>query len=206
MDVRQPGERSMSVAEDGPNLEALPARLRDLFLTPSAEWKKIEREPATVRALYVNLIAPLSAIPVVAGLVGSIAFGDVRNGVASPVSAVGSAIGQYALTLAIVYAMGMVTAFLAETFGGRRDQLQALKLIAYSSTPAWLASAFGVFPWGWLLSLFGVYSVFLLYRGLPRLMQNDDERTMAYAATIVVVALVVSILVFALGTCVIGFG
>jgi hypothetical protein len=45
-----------------------------------------------------------------------------------------------------------------------------------------------------------------LYRGLPRLMQNDDERTMAYAATIVVVALVLSILVFALGACVIGFG
>jgi hypothetical protein len=196
----------MSVAEDGPNLEALPARLRDLFLKPSAEWKKIEREPATVRGLYVNLIAPLSAIPVVAGLIAAVAFGDVRSGIASPVSAVGSAIGQYALTLAVVYAMALITAFLAETFGGRRDLLQALKLIAYSSTPAWLAGVFGAFPWGWLLSLLGVYSVFLLYRGLPRVMQNDDERTMAYAATIVVIAVVLFIMAFALAACVVGFG
>ena len=196
----------MSVAEEGPTIQGLPARLRDLFLKPGAEWKQIEREPATIRGLYVNLIAPLAAIPVIAGLIFSFAFGEVRAGVAAPAPAVGSAIGQYILWLVIVYAMALVTSFLSETFGGRKDPLQALKLIAYSLTPVWLASIFGAFPGAWVLSFSGLYGAFLLYRGLPRLMQNDDERTMAFAATLIVMLVVLIILAFMLGACVVGFG
>ncbi len=53
---------------------------------------------------------------------------------------------------------------LAPSFGGRKDEMQALKTVAYAYTAAWLAGGGQILPWvGMLILLAGsLYSIYLL--------------------------------------------
>jgi hypothetical protein len=91
---------------------------------------------------------------------------------------------------------------LAPVFGGKRDLLSALKLIAYSYTPAWLASFLYLAPDFVLFGiLFGFYGVYLLYVGLPILMDsaNDEAVTAGFAVLIAIAAAAVGITSDAIG-------
>jgi uncharacterized protein YqgC (DUF456 family) len=113
---------------------------------------------------------------------------------------------QYVLTLASVYVMALVIDALAEPFGARKDRLQALKVAAYSATAGWLAGIFGLFPPLSLLAILGLYSAFLLYRGLGVVMKAPAEKALGYAASVIVVLLVLAIVFAALNTCAMGVG
>ena len=73
---------------------------------------------------------------------------------------------------------------LATLFGGRMDLVAAFKVAAYSSTPAWLAGVFWIIPVFASLSIVGLYSLYLLYLGLPPLMRVPEGRSMAYTAVV----------------------
>ena len=47
---------------------------------------------------------------------------------------------NYAVSLPMVYVMALIVDALAPSFGGQKDRLQALKVIAYSSTAVWVAA------------------------------------------------------------------
>jgi len=65
----------MSVS-GGPTVSrSLVDRIKGILLSPSAEWRLIEAEPATVRGLYLGYIVPLSAIGPIAGALGLGLFG-----------------------------------------------------------------------------------------------------------------------------------
>ena len=76
---------------------------------------------------------------------------------------------------------------LAPTFAGSRDRRQALKVTAYSFTPAWLSSVLALSPvlptvLQWVALFYGIY---VLYLGLPVLMRSPPERALGYTATVV---------------------
>ena len=52
----------------------------------------------------------------------------------APVTALSSAILQYLLSLASVFVLALIIDALAPTFGGTKNQVQALKVAAYSNT------------------------------------------------------------------------
>src|SRR5690606_7460162 len=83
---------------------------------------------------------------------------------------------------------------LAPTSGGRKDQVQALKAVGYAWTAAWVAGIAVILPWvGWLVALAGgIYSIWLLYLGLPHTMKSAPEKSLAYTAVTVVCALLLS--------------
>ncbi len=196
----------MSVDEPAPAAPGFVQRAQNLILKPTAEWTGIEAEKTSTQALYTGYIMILAAIPVVASLIGAMVFGYGVPGFVtirpSPVSLVIGAVTQYAFTLIGVYLMAIVINMLAETFGGKKDQMQALKVAAYSATAGWLAGIFGIFPPLGILALLGLYSLFLLYRGLPILMKAPTERAMGYTATVVVVLIVLGLVFGMLATCV----
>jgi hypothetical protein len=195
----------MSVVEPGPSAPGLVQRAQNLILKPTAEWTAIEAEKTSVGALYTGYIMILAAIPPIAGLIGGLVFGYGVPGLVtirpSPVSLVVGAIVQYVFTLIGVYVLAFVINMLAETFGGKKDQMQALKVAAYSATAGWLAGIFGIFPPLGILALLGLYSLFLLYRGLPILMKAPMERALGYTATVVIVLIVVGFVFGMLATC-----
>src|SRR3546814_10463800 len=83
---------------------------------------------------------------------------------------------------------------LAPTFGGRKDQLQAVKVIGYAWTAAWVAAIATIVPWlGWLVVLAGgIYSIHLLYLGLPHTMKCPPEQAAAYTVVTAIIAVVLT--------------
>ena len=105
-------------------------------------------------------------------------------------SAITSAIIMYVLSLAGVYVLALIIDALAPTFDGTRNQIQALKLAAYSSTASWVAGIFSLMPGLRALTILGLYSIYLLYLGLPVLMKAPAEKAGAYTAIVIVAAIV----------------
>jgi hypothetical protein len=161
-------------------------RVRGLLLTPRPEWKAIEQESRTASDLFIDYVAILAAIPEVARFFGQSFVGDYAPVVPSLVRM----IVVYLLTFVMVYIIACVIDVLAPRFGGRRNFDQALKLSVYSHTPLWLAGIFLLIPGLNFLLILGVYGLYLLWIGLPLLMQVPDEKALPYAAIVTACALV----------------
>jgi hypothetical protein len=191
----------MSVVEPGPQASKLVERVKSLLLQPSATWDVIEAEPATVGDLYKSYAIPLALIPAVCGLIGSVIFGFGGFGFSykPPIYvAAASAVSGFVISLLGVYVLGLVINALAPTFGGTKNPIQAFKLAVYSYTAAWAAGVFMLLPQLSILSVLGLYSFFLLYKGLPKLMKSPDEKTTPYMVVLVIVGIVISLVASAI--------
>ncbi len=193
----------MSVVEPGSTGAGMVARVKALLMRPSLTWDEIDAEPATVAGLFRGWVLPLAAIPVVAGAVGMLAFG-VSGGFMgfgfswrpSPLWVVGNALLQYGLGIAMVFVMGVVINGLAKTFGAVQDHTQAMKLAAYAPTASWVAGALMLVPQLAIVAVLGaLYSLYLLYVGLPKLMKAPEERALPYFGAVVVVVILASIVI-----------
>jgi len=172
-------------------------RVKAILTSPRSEWPVIAAEPATVAGLYTGYIMWLAAIPAIFGFIKGSLIGHSMFGisVSTPVLAglLGMVLG-YVLGLVVLYVVAMIVNALAPTFGGRKDQVQALKAVGYAWTAAWVAGIAVILPWvGWLVALAGgVYSIWLLYLGLPHTMKSAPEKSLAYTAVTVVCAIVLA--------------
>jgi len=173
---------------------ALMDRVKNILLTPKTEWEVIDAEPATVADLYKGYVIPLAAIGPVAQAIGSSVFGYTVPFIGSyrtpPGAAITGAIVSYVLTLVGVYVLALIIDALAPSFNGTRNQIQALKVAAYSSTASWLAGIFGLIPGLRFLMIVGVYSLYLLYLGLPVVMKSPKEKAMGYTVVVIIAAIV----------------
>lgn len=172
-------------------------RARNILTTPKTEWPVAAAEPATVRGLYLGYIAILAALPAIAGFIRGSLIGTSFLGVTVRSSIGGGLLRMvfgYVLALAVVYLMALIINALAPTFSGRKDMTQALKTVAYAWTASWIAGVGVIVPWlGFLIALAGgIYSIYLLYLGLPHTMQCPAEKSGGYTAVTVIIAIVLS--------------
>ncbi len=162
---------------------SLGARVRGVLLRPASEWDRIALEPATIRSLFTGYAMPLAAIGPVCSAIGSLLFGRLHP---DPVFVLVFAGVSYVLTLAATFLIGLVIEALAPTFGGVKDRVQAMKVAVYGSTASWLARIFGLVPLLALLTILGLYSLYLYYVGLPRVMRTGEDKALGYTALVVV--------------------
>jgi hypothetical protein len=174
------------------------ARIRGILLTPDKEWAVIDAEPATVPSLFQGYILILAAIGPIATFLHGVLFGYGALGFSYHPSFFSSLVGavvSYGLALVGAYVVALVIDFLTPNFGGQKNPVQALKVVAYGSTAAWLAGSFGLIPGLGVLGLLGLYSLFLYYKGLPLLMRVPAEKALPFTAAIVVSAFVVHLVI-----------
>ncbi len=183
------------------------ARVVNIVSRPRQEWPIIAAEPRDVAGLYRGYIAPLVAIPVICRLIGwsligiSVPFvGYYRSPIAS---AVANAIVQYVLSLIGVYVAAVVIAKLAPSFQSTPDTAQALKLVAYSMTPIWIAGVLYLVPaLSPIVILAAIYSVYVCYLGVAPVMGTPADKVVPYlivsAIVLIVVYLVVAMITAAL--------
>lgn len=176
-------------------------RVKRILLSPKTEWSVIDTEPTTPIELYKQYIAPLAAIGPVAQLIGWLVFGVNRY--RPPIlSALVTTIVVYVLTLAGIYVLALIIDALAPTFNGQRNQLQALKVAAYSNTAAWLAGIFGLIPALSPLIIIGsLYSLYLLYLGLPVLMKSPRDKALVYTGVVIIAGIVVFVVIGTMSYC-----
>jgi hypothetical protein len=174
-------------------------RVKRILLSPRTEWVAIETEVTTPAALYTGYVMPLAAIGPVAQVIGYSVFGLTVPFLGTYRVPIGSslttAVVQYILVLVGTYLLGLIIDGLAPTFGAQRNPIQALKVAAYSSTAFWLAGVFALIPGLRALQILGLYSLYLLYLGLPTLMKSPRDKTPAYTVVVIVAAVVVFVVI-----------
>jgi hypothetical protein len=179
-------------------------RARAILLSPAAEWRAIEPESGDTAYLFTNYVGILAAIPPVCEFLRRTLFGWgwPRHGFHHAhhgfFSSLFGAFVHYAAAFVVVYAMAVIIDGLAPTFSAQKNQQNAMKLAAYSMTPAWLSGVFALIPGLGFLRLVGLlYSLYVFWLGLPILMKSPPDQTPSYAATAIVCGIVLSFVVSA---------
>ena len=171
------------------------ARVKEILLTPKPAWSIIETEETNRATLYTQYIMILAAIQAVAGFIGMSLFGASAFGVSVRIPIMTGLVQMvlgYGMTLAMVFVMALIADALAPNFGGQKNPINALKLVAYSSTAAMVGGIFALIPaLGVLILLASLYSLYLLYLGVPTLMKVPQEKVLPYTVVLVVCAIVV---------------
>jgi hypothetical protein len=190
----------MSAIEHARPSRSLFGRARNIVLQPKQEWEVIDLEPTSAGQLYSSYIVPLSAIPVVALLIGMSVIGisaPLVGRIRVPIgTGIGNAVVRYILGLVAVYVLAVIIDALAPTFSGRKDQVQALKVAAYSYTAAWLAGILLIIPaLAPITMLLSLYCLYLLYTGLPAVMHAPREKALGYTIVVIVAAIVLWIVI-----------
>jgi hypothetical protein len=159
-------------------------RVKKILLAPKDEWPRIAGESATVQSLYVGYIVILAAIGPLAML---ISLGIIGLGFG-----LGAALFAYIHSLIAVAIVALIADVLAPTFGGTRDYVAAVKLVAYSFTAAWVAQIALLVPViGFLVVFVGlIYSFYLFYLGVPVLKKSTADKVVPYTILVVISAIV----------------
>ena len=174
-------------------------RAKNIIVSPKTEWPRIDAEPATIGGIYTSYVMILAAIPPVALALGLILFlpsGVTAYGMVFGITTTSIIVGavlQYGLALASVYIIALIIDALAPTFGSTKNQLQAFKVAAYYPTALWVASILLIIPGIGFLAMLagGIYSLYLLYLGLPVLMKTPADKVVGYFVVTLIVAIVV---------------
>jgi hypothetical protein len=173
-------------------------RVPTILTDPYAEWARIEKEPDDLAYLLLGYVALLALIPAVFGFIGACFVGAVVPGKglvhASIFDGVFGAIFGYVLSFVIVALLALFIDLAAPQFGGRRDFASAFRLAVYSYTPIWLTGIFLLLPGLRFLMLTGFYAAYILMAGLPRLMKFPSEKTLTFAAFVVLCAFTLTML------------
>jgi hypothetical protein len=176
-------------------------RVQSILLRPKQTWPVIAAEPADVASIYTRYLMILAAIPAVASFIGLTLIGVGAFGVSYRLPIVTGLVQMivgYALSLVMVFVLSLIVNALAPTFGGTKDQVQALKLVAYSSTAGFIGGIFGIIPMLGILGLIaGLYSIYLCYSGIAALMRCPPEKAGVYTVVVVVCAIVAGIVLAA---------
>jgi Yip1 domain len=169
-------------------------RVQDILLKPKETWPVIEQEPADTASIYKNYLVILAAIPAIASFIGLTLIGVGAFGVHVRVPLLAGLVNLvvgYVLSLVMVFVLALVVDALAPTFGGTKNQLNALKLVAYAGTAGFVGGIFSLLPSLAVLGLLAaLYSIYLIYTGLPVLMKNPADKSVAYTVVVIVCGIV----------------
>jgi len=165
-------------------------RVKSILLHPREEWQVIEGENTSITDIYKSHVLPLAAIGPVSAFIHAILFGNSFFGIThrpSFLSALTSAVVSYIFTLIGVVLIALVIDILATRFGGTANRNNAFKLAAYSATAAWVAGIFQLVPGLGMLTLLGLYGLYLFYVGVPVMMKAPQDKALIYTVAVVVV-------------------
>ena len=180
-------------------------KIKSILVSPQKEWQTVEAENASHVKVFTNYVVPLALIPALAAFVGYglIGYSVLGVHVHSLSWGIRQAIVQYAAMLGGTYITAFVINALAENFGTKKDFDRAFSLVAYAYTPMFVGGVFYLLPsLSWLVSLAGLYGLYLLYTGLQAMMKAPADKQTSYfvasLAVTVVVAAVMSVVLTAI--------
>jgi hypothetical protein len=169
-----------------------------LFVNPKREWVSIRNDECTVGKCYALHVMVLAAIPAISGFIGTTQFGW-QIGAGDPVkltleSAGMIAIMYYFAMLVGVYAIGWMIHWMGKTYDADVPLAQCVVLAAYTATPLFLIGIMELYPVLWLNMVVGIvalsYTVYLLFSGVPIMMDISEDRGFLFSSAVLAVGLV----------------
>jgi hypothetical protein len=176
-------------------------RIKDIIFKPKDAWPQIKAESTTIAQVFTGYAMILAALPAIAGFLGFTligqSFGPITGFFRIPLTyALVWAIVWYVLILVALYIEGLVINALAPSFGSKQSGVNAYKLAVYSSTPMFIAGILNIIPaLGLLVFLISLYSFYLLYIGMPVMMDTPKDKLVGYYVVTLIVMLVIYFIV-----------
>lgn len=169
-----------------------------LLKEPAIEWERIRDQHYSVRQCFLSYVVILGAIPPIAGFIGTtqigwrIAGGDPVKLTAD--SALQITLAYYLAILVAAFTIGKLIHWMSETYGTKQPLSQCVALAAFTATPLYLVGLMQLYPVLWLNFIVGLpalaYTLYLLYTGVPIMMDIPPERGFLFSSSIMAVGLV----------------
>lgn len=186
-------------------------RVKQIVLKPRETWEVIQNEETTVTALFKDYLLIVAAVPALASFLGRWLVGyrvPLRFGKVIRLSfgeSLLSSILFYVLTIAAVWVVGKVIAFFAPKFGSVQDDVKGMKVSVYTYTPYLAAGVLLLIPaLEVLMALAGLYGLYLLYIGLPIVMETEKEKSLPYTVVVIVALILLYIIVGSITAVILG--
>ncbi len=183
-------------------------RVKAILLRPKETWPVIDQEASSTGEIYSQYLIFLAAIPAIAGFIGMSLIGVGSFGFSFKVpilSGLANMVVGFVLSLVMVYVLSLIANALAPTFGGEKNPLSALKLVAYGATAGMVGGIFTLLPSLSALALLAsLYSIYLIYTGIPVLMKTPQEKALGYTAVLIICGIVAGLVMGAVSTLVTG--
>jgi hypothetical protein len=185
-----------------------------LLLNPKAEWQSIKREEKSIIQCYLELILILALIPPFAGFYGTTEIGW-QIGWEQPVkltsaSALLIAVLYYVVILIAIFVVGKAIHWMATTYGSTPSLAACVRLAAFTATPLLLIGVMQFYPVLWVNFVVGLaalaYTVYLLYTGVPIMMDISKERGFLFSSAVITFGLVALVAMLAITVMLWGMG
>lgn len=182
----------------------LQKRVVGILTNPQGEWQVIAAEGDDIATLYREYVVILAAIPAVCTFLGLLVFGRPLFGRPGFMLALSAAVAGYVSSLVGVILAAVIIEKLAPKFSSTGSTAQAVKLVAYASTPMWVGGVLYLLPaLATAILIAGLYAIYLFYLGLTPIMKTPAESVVPFmvvsAIVVIVVSIVLSVAVTALG-------
>ena len=175
-------------------------RIQNLLLQPRTAWRRIDDTPIGSARIVCHLLL-LALVPAICSFAGLSLFGAPVDGVTIRLpwqAGLVHAAATYCVLVVGVLLVALVAHVVAPTFGGRPSRESALKIAVYGSAAALLGGVFLLVPalsMLWLLAV--LYSAYVVFAGLPSVMRSAPQKTVPFAAVLVLAGAVVGLLLSA---------
>lgn len=174
-------------------------RAKNILMLPVETWDVIAKETEAPMQVFLKYAVPLMAIGPIAAFLGGFIFGyggmfgvSIRPSFTFLLSTM---ISTFVLSLISIWLVAFIANFVSKQFEGRDDYASAFRLVAYSSTAAWLAGIFSLIPMLSILGILGLYSLYLFYKGAAPVMGVPEEKSVVYTVLVIVVAIVTNFVI-----------
>jgi len=170
----------------------------EILTEPRNAWAKIRDEEWSIPSLYLRVIVPLALISPIAGYIGTTNYGW-QIGTGSPLKLTVTSASQISIVyfgaiLVTVFVIGALIYWMSDTYGAKQPLSQCVAIAAYSAVPLFIVGLAQIYPVLWINFLIGLpalaYAVYLLYLGVPIIMNISAERGFLFSSAVLAVGLV----------------
>jgi len=173
-----------------------------LLVSPKKQWQSIAALPEDSFRTLVLFPCIFALLPAVAWYYGTSQVGWTVGASEDAIkltetSALQICILFYAVMVCAVAAIGYFVHWMSETYGADSSFVKGIVIAGLTATPLYISGLVGFYPILWLDMLIGViaisWSVYLLYLGIPIVMDIPEERGFLFSSAVVGVSLVILI-------------
>lgn len=173
-----------------------------LLVKPSAQWRTIAKLPDSSFRTLLLYPCLFALLPAVAWFYGTSQVGWTVGDGNEVIKLTSQSARQitvlfYVTMLVSVAIIGYFVHWMSDTYGAASTLTKGIVITGLTCTPLFLAGLVGFYPLLWIDLLIGVvaisWSVYLLYLGIPIVMDIPEERGFLFASAIVGVAMVIFI-------------
>jgi len=171
-----------------------------MTLKPSDHWRNIAKMSTKSQNLLVLYPCIMAIFPTVAWYYGTSQVGWTVGSYDQVIrltteSAFQISVLFYLVMVCSVAAIGYFIHWMSDTYGAQSTVAKGIVIAGLTATPLFITGLVGFYPTLWLDLLIGViaisWAVYLMYLGIPIMMDIPEERGFLFSSAVLAIAMVV---------------